>query len=136
MNKNGVPNGVKNGVKQGNGVLDENTTQIPHSEGQERSKSGKWQKGVSGNPLGRPKKDESVIERFRKNSSTYSVIGKIVETAMSLGRENQHPDAMQCAKIVAEKILPSLKAQEIRMIEDDDLGMVFLPSQKAPDKDE
>ena len=132
MNKNGVANGGK----QDHGVLDENTTQIHHSEGQERSKSGKWQKGVSGNPLGRPKKDESVIERFRKNSSTYSVIGKIVETAMSLGRENQHPDAMQCAKIVAEKILPSLKAQEIRMIEDDDLGMVFLPSQKAPDKDE
>ena len=132
MNKNGVANGVK----QDNGVLDEKATTIHHSEGQERSKSGKWQKGVSGNPLGRPKKDESVIERFRKNSSTYSVIGKIVETAMSLGRENQHPDAMQCAKIVAEKILPSLKAQEIRMIEDDDLGMVFLPSQKAPDKDE
>ena len=132
MNKNGVANGVK----QDNGVLDENTTQIHHSEGQERSKSGKWQKGVSGNPLGRPKKDESVIERFRKNSSTYSVIGKIVETAMSLGRENQHPDEMQGAKIGAEKILPSLKAQEIRMIEDDDLGMVVLPSQKAPDKDE
>ena len=129
-------NGTTNGVKQVNGVLDEKHTQDHHSAKQERSNSGKWQKGVSGNPLGRPKKDESVIERFRKNSSTYTVIGKIVETAMSLGRENQHPDAMQCAKIVAEKILPSLKAQELRLVEDDDTGFVFLPPQEKPAKDE
>ena len=124
-----------NGVKQVNGVLDEKTTQDHHSSKQERGKSGKWQKGVSGNPLGRPKKDESVVERFRKNSSTYSVIGKIVETAMSLGQDDQHPDAMQCAKIVAEKILPSLKAQEIQM-KTTDQGFVFLPPQVKADKDE
>ena len=121
--------------KQGNGVLDEKDTLDHHSTKQERAKNGKWQKGVSGNPLGRPKKDESVVERFRKNSSTYTVIGKIVETAMSLGQEDQHPDAMQCAKIVAEKILPSLKAQEIRM-ETTEQGFVFLPPPSAPDKDE
>ena len=123
------------GTKQANGVLDNEVVQDHHSTQQERGKSGKWQKGVSGNPLGRPKKDESVVERFRKNSSTYSVIGKIVETAMSLGQDDQHPDAMQCAKIVAEKILPSLKAQEIRM-ETTEQGIVFLPPQSEPDKDE
>ena len=126
---------TSNGVKQANGVLDEKDTNKHHSEQQERGKSGKWQKGMSGNPLGRPKKGQSVVERFRENATTYTVIGKIVETAMSLGQNNQHPDAMQCAKIVAEKILPSLKAQEIRM-ETTDQGFVFLPPQETPDKDE
>ena len=124
-----------NGVKQANGVIKEKDRSKHHSAQQERGKSGKWRKGVSGNPLGRPKKGQSVVERFRENATTYSVIGKIVETAMSLGQDDQHPDAMQCAKIVAEKILPSLKAQEIRM-ETTEQGIVFLPPQSEPDKDE
>ena len=123
-----------NGTKQGNGVIDEKQVEDHHSAKQERSKSGKWQRGVSGNPLGRPKKGQSVVDRFRDNPTTYTVIGKIVETAMSLGQDDQHPDAMQCAKIVAEKILPSLKAQEIRM-ESTDQGFVFLPPQIKPDKE-
>ena len=124
-----------NGVKQANGVIKEKDRSKHHSAQQERGNSGKWRKGVSGNPLGRPKKGQSVVERFRENATTYSVIGKIVETAMSLGQDDQHPDAMQCAKIVAEKILPSLKAQEIRM-ETTEQGIVFLPPQSEPDKDE
>ena len=123
-----------NGTKQANGVLDENIDQEHHSAKQERGKSGKWERGVSGNPLGRPKKGQSVVERFRDNPTTYTVIGKIVETAMSLGQDDQHPDAMQCAKIVAEKILPSLKAQEIRM-ESTEQGFVFLPPQAPAEKE-
>ena len=123
-----------NGTKQANGVLDEKDIEKHHSEQQERGKSGKWERGVSGNPLGRPKKGQSVVERFRDNPTTYTVIGKIVETAMSLGQDDQHPDAMQCAKIVAEKILPSLKAQEIRM-ESTEQGFVFLPPQAPAEKE-
>lgn len=123
-----------NGTKQANGVLDEKDIEKHHSAKQERGKSGKWKRGVSGNPLGRPKKGQSVVERFRDNPTTYTVIGKIVETAMSLGQNDQHPDAMQCAKIVAEKILPSLKAQEIRM-ESTEQGFVFLPPQAPAEKE-
>ncbi|MFC1746949.1 DUF5681 domain-containing protein [Candidatus Neomarinimicrobiota bacterium] len=88
-----------------------------------------WQKGQSGNPNGRPPAGKTVVDNFRSNPKAEKVLAQVVTVAATLGRKNQHPDAMACAKIVADKLVPSMKVQEINMEpEGRRLGPVILPA--------
>jgi len=90
-----------------------------------------WKKGESGNPDGRPPLGGAVVERFRKNPKSAAVIEKILEVASTLGADKQHPDAMICAKIVADRILPKLQTQTISLETDGvRMGPVILPAAK------
>ena len=88
-----------------------------------------WQKGQSGNPNGRPPAGGSVVEKFRSNPKAESVIDNVIEVATTLGKDQQHPDAMACAKLVAERLIPAVRAQTISLdTEGVNLGPVLLPT--------
>jgi len=66
-----------------------------------------------GNRKGRPK--IAIAEQFRNNPKAKSVLDKIIEVANTLNTDAEHKDAVTCARIVSDKIIPTLKAQEIAM---------------------
>ena len=45
-------------------------------------------------------------------------------------KKGQHKDAMNCTKLIIERIVPSLKASELKIKSNDDSGFVYLPPQK------
>tara|TARA_R100000458_G_scaffold36686_1_gene34131 strand:- start:132 stop:458 length:327 start_codon:yes stop_codon:yes gene_type:complete len=102
---------------------------------QNRTKTGQFQKGKSGNPGGRPKKGIAIIDKFRDNPDAPKVIEKIFSIAKSLGTKEEHKEAMSCAKIIADKLIPTLKAQEVKMETGNDVGFVFMPNQKESEKE-
>ena len=102
---------------------------------QNRKLTGQFQKGKSGNPGGRPKKGIAIIDKFRDNPSATKVIDKIFKIAQTLGEKKEHKEAMSCAKIIADKLIPTLKAQEVKMETGTDVGFVFMPNQEESDKE-
>ena len=101
-----------------------------------RNPDGTFKKGApSPNPLGRPKKGESIVERFRSNEKVISVIEKLFKVANTLGTDTPDKDALSASKLIIERIVPSLKASEMRIDTDNDTGLVYLPSQEEPDKE-
>lgn len=89
-----------------------------------------WEKGQSGNILGRPAAGKTIVDKFRKNPKAEKVLEQVVTVAATLGRKNQHPDAMACARIVADKLVPSLKVSELSFDDKRPLGPVILPEVK------
>ena len=102
---------------------------------QNRLKTGQFKKGTSGNPGGRPKKGIAIIDQFRNNPDAAKVIKKIFKTALTLGTNKEHKEAMGCAKVVADKLIPTLKAQEVKMETGNDVGFVFMPNQQESEKE-
>ena len=90
--------------------------------------------GESGNPNGRPKKGQSNAEKFRGNPKAEGIIEKIYATANSLGTNNEHKDAMSCAKLIADKLVPTLKSQELE-VSGVDKGYVVIPQQTPSEKE-
>jgi len=70
-------------------------------------------KGSKNNPNGRPKLGLSMAEFVRKNPDTKKVINKVIAVAKTLNTKKEHQHAQSCAKIIMDKSIPSLKAQEI-----------------------
>ena len=81
---------------------------------------------------GRPKKDESIVERFRNNDSCQSIINKLFAVADTLNDAEPHKDALASAKLIVERLIPSLKSSDLQ-IETSELGYVVLPE---PEEDE
>ena len=101
----------------------------------ERDYHGRFKPGTSGNLNGRPPAGESIVDRFRDNPQCISVLEKIFKVANTLGEDDQHKDALPAAKMVAERLVPQLKASELRVDTDGDQGFVFLPSPEEPEKE-
>jgi len=101
-----------------------------------------WKKGETGNPngrprksrLGRPKKGEGIVERFRENPLADRVINKIFKIAGTLSTADEHKDAMACAKIIADKLIPTLKATDLKVDATEDSGFILMPEQKPAPK--
>ena len=101
-----------------------------------RDKKGYWLKNQSGNPKGRPPKGKSLAERFRENPTGEVVLKKIFEIASTLGDgKKQHTDALPCAKLVIERLVPALKSSELKM-STDDTGVIVMPAQIPAETDE
>jgi len=83
-----------------------------------------YKPGQSGNPKGRPK--IAIAEQFRNNPKAKEVLDKIITVANTLNTENEHKDAITCARIVADKIIPTLKAQEIHAELEQKTGRVIV----------
>ena len=99
-----------------------------------RDQKGKFVPGASGNPSGRPIKGSSNAEKFRHNPKAEGILDKIFTIANTLGADQEHKDAMACAKLIADKIVPTLKSQELE-VSGVDKGYVVIPEQKKSDKE-
>ena len=117
---------VKNGVNHSDAVIEED-----HDK-PERHKDGKWKAGQSGNPKGRPK-GNAIVDEFRANPKGETLIENIFKIAGTLGTQSQHKDAMTCAKLVIERLIPSLKSSELKVENNENLGFVYIPEQKKPE---
>ena len=98
----------------GNGVAEETPPEKQEKTPLTRTARGRFAKGMSGNPNGRPKKDASIVERFRNNDSCQSIINKLFAVADTLNDAEPHKDALASAKLIVERLIPSLKASEPR----------------------
>ena len=122
-------------VITGEGVIKETPPKEQEKDHLSRTSRGRFRKGHSGNKNGRPKKDESIVERFRNNSQVISVIEKLFKVASTLGTDTPDKDALSASKLIIERIVPSLKASELKLTEGNDEAFVLLPSQEEPDKE-
>ena len=120
----------------GNGVIDESRPQEQEKVPSTRNADGTFKKGFSGNMGGAPRKNQSIVERFRGNEKAQSVINKLINVANTIDDPKPHKDAISACKMIVERLLPSLKASELRVDTEGDQGFVYLPSPEEPDKDE
>lgn len=99
-------------------------------------KTGQWMPGFSGNPGGRPKKGETIVDHFRDNPKGIDVINNVIEVASTFGSKEQHKDAISAVKLVIERLVPALKSSDININMDDEKGFVFMPTQTDAKKGE
>ena len=83
-----------------------------------------WQKGVSGNPKGRPPSHYG--KYLRDHPSSPLVLEKILTAAL----DDDDPRQKEAWRIVANKIAPDLKAQEITADVVTHIGVIALPAKK------
>ena len=101
----------------------------------ERLPNGQFKPGTSGNPGGRPKKGETIVDAFRDNPKGLDVINNIIEVASTFGSDQQHKDAVAAVKLVIERLVPALKSSDVNLNVEDDKGFVFLPTQSPAKTD-
>ena len=116
----------------GNGVIEVDRPEEQEKTHLTRTSDGRFKKGYSGNYNGAPKKSESITERFRSNEKAQGVINKLFQVANTLGDEKPHRDAIAAAKLIVERLVPSLKSSDLQ-VETIDKGYVVLPQ---PEDDE
>ena len=98
-------------------------------EAESRDSLGRFKPGQSGNPGGRPKKGETIVDQFRDNPKGIDVINNVIEVASTFGSDKQHKDAVSAVKLVIERLVPALKSSDINLNTDDDKGFIFMPTQ-------
>lgn len=96
-------------------------------------RTGRFLKGNNANPTGRPPAGKTIVDKFRENPNSNSVLANIFEIASTLGTDAEHPKAFECAKLVADKLIPTLKAQELK-VETEEKGFIYMPTPKESEK--
>ena len=119
----------------GDGHTEETRPQEQDKAPSTRNADGTFKKGFSGNMGGAPRKNQSIVERFRDNEKAQSVINKLINVASTIDDPKPHKDAISACKMIVERLLPSLKASELRVDTDNDQGFVLLPTPEEPDKE-
>ena len=117
-------------------LSDEERREILENNTVSRDSTGKFQKGTSGNPAGRPKKELAVVQKFRDHKDAQVVVDKLYKIAMTIDSKKPHKDAMSALKMITERFIPSLRATELKIGEVEEEGFVYLPSQVAPEAED
>jgi hypothetical protein len=120
---------TKNGRKVKRNLSEEERHEIQAKNMPKRAENGQLLKGQSGNPAGRPKKEHTIVDIFREHEGAQGLIEKLYSVASTLGTDDVDKDALASAKLIIERIVPSLKASEIKVDADGNNNMVYLPSQ-------
>ena len=105
------------------------------SDKPKRDAKGRLLPGYTANPNGRPKGSTSTAEAFRNNPKALDILNKVIQIASTLGSEDEHKDATSGAKVVVDKIIPTLKAQDISIETDGSAGFVVLPKEEPSPKE-
>ena len=105
-------------------------------EANSRDSLGRFKPGQSGNPGGRPKKGETIVDQFRDNPKGIDVINNVIEVASTFGSDKQHKDAVSAVKLVIERLVPALKSSDINLNMDDDKGFIYMPTQTDARKED
>ena len=129
-----MPTLSKDKVLTGDGVIKKTPPEKQEKTPLTRTSNGRFAKGHSGNPNGAPKKSESIVERFRNNDSCQSIINKLFAVANTLNDVEPHKDALASAKLIVERLIPSLKASELKVSDADEKGYVLLPNPEEDDE--
>ena len=101
----------------------------------ERDAKGRLLPGSTANPNGRPPAGKTIVDKFRDNEHAQGVINKLFAVANTLTDANPHKDSIAAAKLIVERLVPSLKASELRVDTEGEQGFVFLPTPEEPDKE-
>ena len=109
---------------------------IKQVEQPQRNSKGHWLKGESGNKNGRPKKEDTIVEKFRTEPRLEGLLQKMYTIANTIGDDTPHKDSLACAKLIIERVIPSLKASELRIDTENDSGLVYLPQQTKAETSE
>ena len=115
-------------------VLDKHD--VKQVEKPQRNSKGHWLKGQSGNMNGRPKKEDTIVEKFRTEPRLEGLLQKMYTIANTIGDDTPHKDSLACAKLIIERVIPSLKASELRVDTENESGLVYLPQQTKADTNE
>ena len=105
-------------------------------EAKSRDSKGRFLPGQSGNPGGRPKKGETIVDAFRDNPKGMDVINNLIEVASTFGTKDQHRDAVNAVKLVVERLVPALKSSDINLNTEDDKGFIWMPPQEDAKKED
>ena len=132
---------VKNGVNKADAIIQEENAEETINSDKNGSSNGvsdfRDNKGrfTSGNSFGqgRPPANETIVQKFRDNPKGQDILNSIFKIANTLGTDNQHKDAMNCTKLIIERLIPALKSSELKIDTDANKGFVILPAQKKPD---
>ena len=111
----------------------------PSKEGDsrgERLENGQFKPGFSGNPGGRPKRGETIVDQFRDNPKGLDVINNVIEVASTFGSDQQHKDAVSAVKLVIERLVPALRSSDLNINTEDNKGFVFMPTQSQAKTEE
>ena len=132
---------VKNGVNKADAIIQEENAEETINSDKNGSSNGvsdfRDNKGrfTSGNSFGqgRPPANETIVQKFRDNPKGQDILNSIFKIANTLGTDSQHKDAMNCTKLIIERLIPALKSSELKIDTDANKGFVILPAQKKPD---
>jgi len=124
----------KNGKQVKRNLTEEERRDIQAQNNPKRAENGQLLKGYSGNPSGRPKKEHTIVDIFRDHTEAEKIIESLYKVASTLTEDNPHKDALASAKLIVERLVPSLKASELRVDTAEDTGLVYLPAQKDVDE--
>ena len=126
---------TKSAPKTSKAVSEEKTPVKQAKKQVERDARGRLLPGSTANPNGRPPAGTDVITQFRANEKAQGVIDKLFKVANTLDQPKHHKDAMAAVKCIVERLVPSLKATEMKIGEVEDKGFVFLPTEEKPDSE-
>ena len=101
----------------------------------ERDSHGRLLPGSTANPNGRPPAGQTVVDKFRNNPGAQAVINKLFAVPNTLDDTKPHKDAIAAAKLIVGRLVPSLKASELRVDTEWDQGFVLLPQPEPPEKE-
>ena len=101
----------------------------------ERDELGRLLPGSTANPNGRPPAGKTIVDKFRDNEQAQGVINKLFQVANTLGDAKPHKDAIAAAKLIVERLVPSLKASEHIVNDQSDQPFILMPEPREPDKE-
>ena len=120
----------------GNKVIDDEGRVKQDKDQGVRDDLGRFKPGMSGNPNGRPPAGQTLIDKFRDNPNAMGVLNKLFQVANTLGTDNPNKDAIAAAKLIIERLVPSLKASEHVVSDGSDQPFILMPESKEPRKED